>query len=607
MGKVYLAFDEKLHRQVALKVLLTSDPSDAQRMVREARAVAAVEHPNKITIYELGEDSGVPFIAMELIRGPTLRAFVDDRSTSWKTAARHLIDVARALAAAHAAGLVHRDVKPENAMVREDGVVKVLDFGIARRSSTDVTATGTTAPATDSAVIGTAAYMAPEQVRGEELDGRCDQFAWAVMAFELFTGEHPWGPRTDALRLVSTMLTKPPLRLDALRPDLPNPLSVIVARALSADRDARFATMTDVIDALTAVLEEGRTDPSASALTEPAPSPPPKHVEAPSKPSRIRFVVPVIAVAAAAATGFWYANRSAPNPKPEPRYRCHADLEDRGVVECAPSSFLWCDAAGHRIACCASGLVPTGREGACGCPPLASKESLAHGCKDAPDAKLFSVSDASVELRRARESVAACFHDDTNAPPARLGFLVDFSPEGETASVRILRSDSPDPDRQACALRALRSMHGWATRSGASAWEMDWVINKRYENGYGYEFNTEIVNPAPPPPLAVPEPLRGRMPPQAALNTINAAFPKLSHCYDVAREKSPSLAGRVILGIVIGATGRVDYVQLYGSNVGESSLPSCLSGVVSALEFPPAQAGVSTVVIPLDFGQSGGD
>jgi len=189
MGEVYEALDTRLGRRVALKLLpADADAGDNQRMMREARAAAAFAHPNVVVVYDVGEVLGSTYIAMELVRGKVLRAFVGDAAIPRARRLRWLCDVAQALAAAHEAGLVHRDVKPDNVMVRDDGTVKVLDFGIARRQASRVDPSAPTAVDNSAigtlteagVVVGTPLYAAPEQLRSEDLDGRADQFAWGV-------------------------------------------------------------------------------------------------------------------------------------------------------------------------------------------------------------------------------------------------------------------------------------------------------------------------------------------------------------------------------------------------------------------------------------------
>jgi hypothetical protein len=550
-------------------------------------------------------------------------------------------------------------------MVREDGVVKVLDFGIARRAATGADPMAPTATATDGLIMGTAAYMAPEQVRGEDLDGRCDQFAWAVMAFELLTGEHPWGVGGDAVRLMSTMLTKPPRRLVDVRPDVPEVLSDVIARALSADREARFASMRALVDEIAPLVDAEARVATAATMVE-VPERPPATAEAERTTAanalveaarssggdrpRSRWIVGSVALAASAAlAGLLYATvfarRSPPTTagaaastaparasatasaaaapgvagaglaKPTPRYRCHADMQARAVVPCGASSTQWCDGESRRIACCADGLVAAGHDGMCVCPPLTTDASRARGCQDAPDAKPFAANEMGPRLSAARERVRACFEDDAKAGrAARLGFLVDFSPEGEPANVRILRSDAPDPAKQACALRALRTMEGWASRGGAASWEMEWDVGAPPpalsaakaetpdKDGYGYEFFVDsITTPRPAPPEPPPK-SGGRLPPREILRVLRSAFPKFERCYRAAQEREPGLTGRVLSRLVIGPRGRVVEVELDGADLTNGALATCVTAGIADLEFPASTAGIVTVLYPLAFG-----
>jgi serine/threonine-protein kinase len=178
--------DPKLDRRIALKILPSTDALDPQwararaRMLREARAAAALNHPNVVSVFDVGEVDDTPYIAMELVEGATLREFVGDASVPMRRRAQWVLEIARALAAAHQRGVVHRDVKPENVMVRHDGSLKVLDFGIARKVSVQSSALAThasTLATRDDELVGTVLYMAPEQFRGGAVDARADQFA----------------------------------------------------------------------------------------------------------------------------------------------------------------------------------------------------------------------------------------------------------------------------------------------------------------------------------------------------------------------------------------------------------------------------------------------
>src|SRR5688500_8306418 len=206
MGEVFLAEDKRLGRRVALKLLpseFTNDAERIRRFEREARTASALNHPNIVTIYEIGQSEGVYFIATELVEGRTLRDFMPATGPKTKEALQIMAQVADALSAAHAAGIVHRDVKPENIMLRPDGYVKVLDFGLAKliepagiagashkKSMADSTDTG--------AVLGTVAYMSPEQALGQEVDHRTDILSLGVVLYEMTTGSHPFRGATPA-------------------------------------------------------------------------------------------------------------------------------------------------------------------------------------------------------------------------------------------------------------------------------------------------------------------------------------------------------------------------------------------------------------------------
>jgi serine/threonine-protein kinase len=287
---VYRALDKKLQRRVALKVLRKPDKEDAGTwdravagMLREARAAAALSHPNAIALYDVGEADGVPYLAMELVEGTPLRHLIG-AGTTVSARLRWLLDVARALAAAHRAGLVHRDIKPENIMLRSDGVIKVLDFGIARRLRLDVDTAGPTIDAGAAAtlsgrgrLVGTPAYMAPEQLRGEPIDGRADQFSWGVLAYEVLADRLPFGEGRDMIGVLADLMSldAPPLDTEGV----PEEVEAIVLRALSKSPEERFSSMDDVIDALSAEVageadagppSRGRAAPPSSRAAEAA-------------------------------------------------------------------------------------------------------------------------------------------------------------------------------------------------------------------------------------------------------------------------------------------------------------------------------------------------
>jgi Tol biopolymer transport system component/serine/threonine protein kinase len=245
MGEVYLARDAELDRQVALKVLpaeFTRDEGRVARFRREARAASALSHPNIVTIYDIGEAGGTRYISAEFIEGTTLRNRLALGAMDLQEALEIAVQCADALAAAHEAGIVHGDVKPENIMVRKDGVVKLVDFGLARTTGAapevlvNSTQTG--------AVFGTPRYMSPEQARGQKLDVRTDIFSLGAVLYEMTTGRAAF-PGTTAAEVFAALLGSAPGASEERASILPEGLDGIVARSLEKDRDARYQTMRD--------------------------------------------------------------------------------------------------------------------------------------------------------------------------------------------------------------------------------------------------------------------------------------------------------------------------------------------------------------------------
>ncbi|HEY8077264.1 MAG TPA: protein kinase [Labilithrix sp.] len=260
MGRVFRAFDGVLKRYVALKVLRTesdgsgSSAATRRQLLHEAQAAAALDHPNVVAVFDVGEAEGEPWIAMELVAGKSLRSFIGDASIPMALRLGWLRDIASALQRAHERGLVHRDVKPANVLVREDGLVKVLDFGIARMTKRVAPAgegEGTMPTLTDEgAFLGTPKYMAPEQLRGESVDGRADQFAWAVLAYQLVTGALPWRRTDREVDVVAAILMEKPEPVAEGAPDLPASVAEAIDRALAKDPWERFSSMEPIVAAL---------------------------------------------------------------------------------------------------------------------------------------------------------------------------------------------------------------------------------------------------------------------------------------------------------------------------------------------------------------------
>lgn len=259
MGRVFRAFDPKLRRRVAIKILqsrrFSGGTDDVARVMREARAAAALDHPGVVAVFDVGEAEGHPFIVMEYVDGRSLRALVGVDEIGQNERLRWMTDIARSLAAAHRVGLVHRDIKPENVMIRHDGSVKLLDFGIARRLEADPSA-NMIAPAnqfsntTESSAIGTPYYMAPEQVQRRPVDARADQFSWGVLAYELFTGSLPWKSVGEGFASAVAVVAEEPARLRTEELGLPAHIGAVVHRALEKSPLRRFESMDVLVAAL---------------------------------------------------------------------------------------------------------------------------------------------------------------------------------------------------------------------------------------------------------------------------------------------------------------------------------------------------------------------
>jgi serine/threonine-protein kinase len=255
MGEVYLVQDTKLDRRVALKILPENFAADAERMrrfVQEAKAASALNHPNILTIYEIGEADGKPYIATEFIEGETLRHHIEDSRMKSREVLEVTVQVASALSAAHQSGIIHRDIKPENIMVRPDGYVKVLDFGLAKLTEKQALTTNSDAAtisrkATDpGTVMGTVQYMSPEQARGHSVDARSDIFSLGVVLYEMVAGRAPFAGESST-DVLAAILDKEPLLLARFSPDVPPELQRIVTKCLRKERDERYQTMKDLL------------------------------------------------------------------------------------------------------------------------------------------------------------------------------------------------------------------------------------------------------------------------------------------------------------------------------------------------------------------------
>ena len=231
MGEVYRGHDERLGRDVAIKIVaegLASEDKELERFQREARTLASLSHPNVLSIFDFGEHNGVWYAVTELLRGENLRQRMAKQALPWRTATAIAVAVARGLAAAHAAGIVHRDLKPENVFLLADGGVKVLDFGLAHREQPPGDGKAPVPP--EETLVGTALYMAPEQICGEPPDPRTDIFGLGVLLYEMLTGDRPFGRGTVGETMSAIMYADAP-PMSAFGANVPPPWSVSSAGA----------------------------------------------------------------------------------------------------------------------------------------------------------------------------------------------------------------------------------------------------------------------------------------------------------------------------------------------------------------------------------------
>jgi tetratricopeptide (TPR) repeat protein len=304
MGVVYKAEDIRLGRLVALKFLpdhSVRDPRALERFKREARTASALDHPNICTIYEIDDDQGRPFIAMQLLEGKTLRERIGDHPVPLGTLLDWALQITDALQTAHAKGIMHRDIKPANIFITERGQAKILDFGLAKLTAVDLMGSGdATLSSTGSlthtgAAIGTVAYMSPEQARGEALDARTDLFSFGVLLYEMATGRQAFSGPTWAVT-VYAILGQAPMSLNESMPGLPQRLQEIIDKCLIKNRDLRYQSAADIHRDLLRLkkdYESGKSLKSVRVATTWSPK------------RKLGLAMAAAAVAVLVAAGFW--------------------------------------------------------------------------------------------------------------------------------------------------------------------------------------------------------------------------------------------------------------------------------------------------------------
>jgi WD40 repeat protein len=319
MGEVYRVRDTRLRRELAAKVLPASVAQDADFLARfqsEARAASALNHPNIVTIYDIGSSEGVSYILMELVQGKTVRELLDGGPLPIRKTLQIAAQAAEGLAAAHARGIVHRDLKPENLMVSKDGVVKILDFGLAKTTPLyakggDETASYEAAATQPGRVLGTVGYMSPEQAAGRSLDFHSDQFALGTILYEMLTGKRPWRRNSAAETLTAIIREDPQPPIAAAAPSTPSALRWIVDRCLAKDPEERYASTRDLARDLATLRDRLSETSGVETRVEGA---------RPSRGRRLAWLLAAAAIALGVAGALltpWFRKEAAPAKQPE--------------------------------------------------------------------------------------------------------------------------------------------------------------------------------------------------------------------------------------------------------------------------------------------------
>jgi serine/threonine protein kinase len=319
MGQVYLALDPRLDRRVALKVLpleMASHPEKIKRFEREAQVVASLSHPGIVMLHSIEEADGLRFLTMELVEGETLSKSIPAHGFPMERFLSLAIGVTDAVSAAHRQGILHRDLKPDNVMLTPDGRLKVLDFGLAKLreggDEGDRTTKETQSVTQDGRIVGTVAYMSPEQAQGLPVDHRSDIFTLGILLYEMATGERPFRGNTN-LSVLSSILKDTPRPASELRDDIPKALARMIQRALEKRPEDRYQSASD----LRRDLEDLKRDVDSGELVLGTTTGRPRLVAGPAR--RRRWALPAAIGVALVVVGRWRRSSSAASPPPRRR------------------------------------------------------------------------------------------------------------------------------------------------------------------------------------------------------------------------------------------------------------------------------------------------
>ncbi len=455
MGEVYRARDERLKRDVAVKVLPATYSQDADRLRRfeqEAQAAGGLNHPNITAVYDLGSHDGAPYIVTELLEGETLRARLSGGVIAVRKATDYAVQIAKGLAAAHEKGIIHRDLKPENLFLTNDGRVKILDFGLAKLTQIEASGPQTnlpTATGTEPGVVmGTLGYMSPEQVKGKAADQRSDLFAFGAILYEMLSGQRAFH-RDSAAETMSAILREEPPDLSATNRTVQPGLERIVRHCLEKNPEERFYSARDVAFDLEAL--SGLSAPQTASTAGVA-----------RRRAALPLAAAVLAIVAAGITGYWLRARQAPPPSP----LFHQLTFRRGS--------LW-----------------TARFGSDGKTVLysaawdAGRTEIFVGRADSPEARPFGLVDADVLAVSPSGEVAVALHAARAGPFVRSGTLARVAATGGGAPREVLEgvefADFPPDGKDIAIIRKLAGKYRLEYPAGKILYETaGWIGNPRF-------------------------------------------------------------------------------------------------------------------------------